>query len=199
MLHDPIQTAIQPVFTRHREVGFQQCIHRAFHKPVPVHPELTAWLQQPVHHQQTQNFLPTDFFRPTGNRSCQNSLKPSRRHSSLASQQLPNGRGLRSSRPARFTCKLSTKSTEPTPKGPPVRRRWKASTFCHECVQTRSYGTEPDAPAQRNGGIHRPTAALLSDLKPKTEPERQLAQKIIDDHFRLNRLAGVEKTCSTSA
>jgi hypothetical protein len=40
---------------------------------------------------------------------------------------------------------------------------------------------------------------LLSDLKPKTEPERQLAQKIIDDHFRLNRLAGVEKTCSTSA
>jgi hypothetical protein len=36
------------------------------------------------------------------------------------------------------------------------------------------------------------TAALLSDLKPKTEPERQLAQKIIDGHFRLNRLAGVE-------
>ncbi len=27
---------------------------------------------------------------------------------------------------------------------------------------------------------------------PKTEPERQLAWKIIDGHFRLNRLAGVE-------
>jgi hypothetical protein len=39
---------------------------------------------------------------------------------------------------------------------------------------------------------NRLTAALLSDLKPKTEPERQLAQKIIDGHFRLNRLAGVE-------
>ena len=39
---------------------------------------------------------------------------------------------------------------------------------------------------------NRLTVALLSDLKPKTEPERQLAQKIIDGHFRLNRLAGVE-------
>src|SRR5277367_941083 len=39
---------------------------------------------------------------------------------------------------------------------------------------------------------NRLTSALLSDLKPKTEPERQLAQKIIDGHFRLNRLAGVE-------
>jgi hypothetical protein len=39
---------------------------------------------------------------------------------------------------------------------------------------------------------NRLTAALLSDLKPKTVPERQLAQKIIDGHFRLNRLAGVE-------
>src|SRR5277367_12302 len=39
---------------------------------------------------------------------------------------------------------------------------------------------------------NRLTASMLSDLKPKTEPERQLAQKIIDGHFRLNRLAGVE-------
>ena len=39
---------------------------------------------------------------------------------------------------------------------------------------------------------NRLTVALLSDLKPKTEPECQLAQKIIDGHFRLNRLAGVE-------
>jgi hypothetical protein len=39
---------------------------------------------------------------------------------------------------------------------------------------------------------NRLTASMLSDLKPKTEPERQLAQKIIDGHFRLNRLAAVE-------
>jgi hypothetical protein len=39
---------------------------------------------------------------------------------------------------------------------------------------------------------NRLTSAQLSDLKPRTEPERQLAQKIIDGHFRLNRLAGVE-------
>jgi hypothetical protein len=39
---------------------------------------------------------------------------------------------------------------------------------------------------------NRLTASMLSDLKPRTEPERQLAQKIIDGHFRLNRLAGVE-------
>src|SRR5277367_1177431 len=39
---------------------------------------------------------------------------------------------------------------------------------------------------------NRLTSELLSELKPKTELERQLAQKIIDSHFRLNRLAGVE-------
>jgi hypothetical protein len=39
---------------------------------------------------------------------------------------------------------------------------------------------------------NRLTTSMLSDLKPRTEPERQLAQKIIDGHFRLNRLAGVE-------
>src|SRR5277367_5787114 len=39
---------------------------------------------------------------------------------------------------------------------------------------------------------NRLTVSMLSDLKPKTEPERQLAQKIIDGHFRLNRLAAIE-------
>ncbi len=39
---------------------------------------------------------------------------------------------------------------------------------------------------------NRLTAELLSMLKPKTELERQLAQKIIEGYFRLNRLAGVE-------
>ena len=39
---------------------------------------------------------------------------------------------------------------------------------------------------------NRLTRALLSDLNPMTELERQTIAKIIDTHFRLNRLAGVE-------
>jgi hypothetical protein len=39
---------------------------------------------------------------------------------------------------------------------------------------------------------NRLTAELLSEFKPKTELERQLTQKIIDGHFRLNRLAAVD-------
>src|SRR3984885_6029041 len=35
-------------------------------------------------------------------------------------------------------------------------------------------------------------AAMLIDLKPKSEPERQIAQKIIDTNFRLNRLPAIE-------
>jgi len=33
---------------------------------------------------------------------------------------------------------------------------------------------------------------MLTDLKPKSEPERQIAQKIIDTNFRLNRLTAIE-------
>ena len=36
------------------------------------------------------------------------------------------------------------------------------------------------------------TAAMLSDLKPRTEPERQIAQKIIDLNFRINRITAIE-------
>jgi hypothetical protein len=39
---------------------------------------------------------------------------------------------------------------------------------------------------------NRLAAAMLSDLNPKSEPERQIAEKVIDTHFRLNRLAGLE-------
>jgi hypothetical protein len=35
-------------------------------------------------------------------------------------------------------------------------------------------------------------SAMLIDLKPKSEPERQIAQKIIDTNFRLNRLMAIE-------
>ena len=36
------------------------------------------------------------------------------------------------------------------------------------------------------------TAKMLADLKPESEPERQIAQKIIDLDFRLNRITAIE-------
>ena len=38
----------------------------------------------------------------------------------------------------------------------------------------------------------RMTKAMLADLKPQTEPERQIAQKIIDLNFRINRITAIE-------
>ena len=34
--------------------------------------------------------------------------------------------------------------------------------------------------------------AMLADLKPATEPERQIVQKIIDLNFRINRITAIE-------
>jgi hypothetical protein len=39
---------------------------------------------------------------------------------------------------------------------------------------------------------NRMSSAMLNDLNPKTEPERQIAQKVIDINFRLNRLTAIE-------
>jgi hypothetical protein len=39
---------------------------------------------------------------------------------------------------------------------------------------------------------NRMATSMLVDLKPKSEPERQIAQKIIDLNFRLNRLTAIE-------
>jgi len=39
---------------------------------------------------------------------------------------------------------------------------------------------------------NRMAASMLIDLNPKTEPERQIAQKVIDINFRLNRLTTIE-------
>jgi hypothetical protein len=39
---------------------------------------------------------------------------------------------------------------------------------------------------------NRMATSMLIDLKPKSEPERQIAQKIIDTNFRLNRLPAIE-------
>ena len=39
---------------------------------------------------------------------------------------------------------------------------------------------------------NRMSSSMLNDLNPKTEPERQIAQKVIDINFRLNRLTAIE-------
>ena len=44
---------------------------------------------------------------------------------------------------------------------------------------------------------NRMSAAMLNDLNPKSEPERQIAQKIIDINFRLNRLTAIENNLFT--
>src|ERR1700709_2733399 len=44
---------------------------------------------------------------------------------------------------------------------------------------------------------NRMATSMLVDLKPKSEPERQIAQKIIDTNFRLNRLTAIENNMFT--
>jgi hypothetical protein len=44
---------------------------------------------------------------------------------------------------------------------------------------------------------NRMSSAMLNDLNPKTEPERQIAEKIIDVNFRLNRLTAIENNLFT--
>jgi hypothetical protein len=63
-----------------------------------------------------------------------------------------------------------------------------AMNACKHNLTGQSLILQPDEAEAYN----RLTNNLLSDLKPATELERQTVQKIIDAHFRLNRLAGVE-------
>jgi hypothetical protein len=46
--------------------------------------------------------------------------------------------------------------------------------------------------ATETEAYNRMATSMLIDLKPKSEPERQIAQKIIDTNFRLNRLTTIE-------
>jgi hypothetical protein len=46
--------------------------------------------------------------------------------------------------------------------------------------------------ATETEAYNRMATSMLIDLKPKSEPERQIAQKIIDTNFRLNRLTAIE-------
>src|SRR5580700_9707908 len=51
--------------------------------------------------------------------------------------------------------------------------------------------------ASETEAYNRMGTAMLTDLKPKSEPERQIAQKIIDTNFRLNRLTAIENNMFT--
>jgi hypothetical protein len=73
------------------------------------------------------------------------------------------------------------------PKSIPGKQRSAMNAVKHN-LTGQSLILQPDETAAYN----RLTNALLTDLKPATELERQVVQKIIDAHFRLNRLAGVE-------
>jgi len=44
---------------------------------------------------------------------------------------------------------------------------------------------------------NRMSSSMLNDLNPKSEPERQIAQKVIDINFRLNRLTAIENNLFT--
>jgi hypothetical protein len=63
-----------------------------------------------------------------------------------------------------------------------------AMNACKHNLTGQSLILQPDEMEAYN----RLTAALLSELNPATELERQATQKIIDTHFRLNRIAGIE-------
>ena len=73
------------------------------------------------------------------------------------------------------------------PKTPAGKQR-SSMNACKHNLTGHSLILQPDEMEAYN----RLTSALLSELKPMTELERQTAQKIIDTHFRLNRIAGVE-------
>ena len=62
MLQDSIQTPVQPVLFRYREIHAEQHVHRAVIEPLAVHAELAAGVDQPVHHQQLQHLRPAHVF-----------------------------------------------------------------------------------------------------------------------------------------
>jgi len=73
------------------------------------------------------------------------------------------------------------------PRTPAGRQRSSMNAFKHGLTGSRLI-LQPDEMEAYN----RLSDALISELKPMTELERQAVQKIVDTHFRLNRLAGVE-------
>jgi len=73
------------------------------------------------------------------------------------------------------------------PRSAPGKQRSRMNAVKHNLSGQNLILLESEADAYNRMGT-----AMLIDLKPKSEPERQIAQKIIDTNFRLNRLASIE-------
>jgi hypothetical protein len=73
------------------------------------------------------------------------------------------------------------------PKSIPGKQRSRMNALKHNLSGQNLILMEAEAEA-----YNRMATCMLTDLKPKSEPERQIAQKIIDTHFRLNRIAAIE-------
>jgi hypothetical protein len=74
-----------------------------------------------------------------------------------------------------------------SPRGLPSQQRSHLSAVKHNLS-----GQHMILLAGETDAYNRMGTAMLIDLKPKSEPERQIAQKIIDTNFRLNRLTAIE-------
>src|SRR6202167_4650874 len=81
--------------------------------------------------------------------------------------------------------KLACKSTGP--RSLPGKQRSRMNAVKHNLSGQSLILLEAEAEAYNRMGT-----SMLIDLKPKYEPERQIAQKIIDTNFRLNRLPATE-------
>ena len=64
VLQNSIQAAVQPVLLRHRKIYPRQHVHGALVKPLPMHTELTAGVDEAIHRQQFQHLRPTHIFAP---------------------------------------------------------------------------------------------------------------------------------------
>jgi hypothetical protein len=79
----------------------------------------------------------------------------------------------------------SLKSTGP--KSVPGKQRSRLNAVTHNLSGQNLILLEGEVEA-----YNRMANSMLTDLKPKSEPERQIAQKVIDINFRLNRLTAIE-------
>jgi hypothetical protein len=84
----------------------------------------------------------------------------------------------------------SQKSTGP--RSTPGKQRSSLNAVKHNLSGQNLILLESEAEAYNRMG-----SAMLIDLKPKSEPERQIAQKIVDTNFRLNRLTAIENNMFT--
>ena len=73
------------------------------------------------------------------------------------------------------------------PKTPEGRQRAKFNAVKHNLSGQHLILQETELAA-----YNRLSDNMFKDLNPKSEPERQIALKIIDTNFRLNRLTGIE-------